>query len=216
MVKRCRVGKGEGKTFPFGNAYRTPCPPAASIRVLLTVVGTANARLSLDEMQCHRLCPPYEEKQRGLANATLQALKDEPIEIALVADRDGQAALQCKMEAGVIGLRRCRHASASRDAVLVLSNARCRQRGRADGQRRCSDCQAHRVSPLSGVSFRRKGVQAGGRIQAARMLIRHKQTLLQLTIPGFLRCAAALVWACRSRAWQACSPVCHSAGAAPC
>jgi len=119
------------------------------------------------------------------------------------------------MEAGVIGLRRCRQHPRSRDAVLVLSNARCRQRGRADGQRRCSDCQAHRVSPLSGVSFRRKGVQARGRIQAARVLIRHKPDFTPLTIPDFCGALQHRFGRVGPRLASV-SPLCHSAGAAPC
>src|SRR6266478_3854127 len=65
--------------------------------------------------------PTLHGSRRRLAlNAALQALIDEQVEIALVADRDGQAALQCKVEAGVVARLRCRHASTSRDAVLVL------------------------------------------------------------------------------------------------
>jgi hypothetical protein len=59
------VGKGEGKIFPCGNAYRTPMPTSGlKTKSHGFLVGTANAWLSLDEVQCHRLCPPYEVKGR--------------------------------------------------------------------------------------------------------------------------------------------------------
>src|SRR5215475_6878319 len=53
-----------------------------------------------------------------------EALVHEPVEIAEVADRDGEAALQGQVEARIILFGRCRHAAAPWDAVLVLGNAR--------------------------------------------------------------------------------------------
>jgi hypothetical protein len=59
-----------------------------------------------------------------LSNAAFQALIDEQIKIALVADRDRQAAVKGKLEARIVAFLRRRHAPAARYALRVLSKAR--------------------------------------------------------------------------------------------
>src|SRR5436309_9811383 len=55
----CRVGKGDGTSLPFIEAFRAPCPPTKSTQAVRSMVGTAHDRLCRVERQCQRLCPPY-------------------------------------------------------------------------------------------------------------------------------------------------------------
>jgi len=154
-----------------------------------SMVGTAHARLPSLQSCAKRLRPPYKATTGALIaserdtvtrlapvwelarNPAGEALIDEKFEIAPVADRDGQAAVQGKLEARIVVFLRRRNASAARNAMRVLSEARRRHRRGADGQRRRNDRQAHRVLPLLAFSIRLQKWRRRDEIQGRAPLI---------------------------------------------
>ena len=86
-------------------------------------------------------------------NPASEALMDEPIEVAEVADRDRQTALKSQLEARVVLFWRSRYAADPWNAVGVLGRAWRRQHDRGNGQCCCDESHAHCGSPLQAFPF---------------------------------------------------------------